>query len=71
MDWTGCEIVEHEPGKVSGQPIVVGTRIMPDAIVEDYGDGMSVEEIQENYPSLTPAQILRLVDFAHSRHHAA
>jgi hypothetical protein len=33
IDWTQCELIEQVPGKVSGRPIVRGTRILPDAIV--------------------------------------
>ncbi len=32
IDWTACELIERVPGKVSGRPVVRGTRIMPEAI---------------------------------------
>ena len=47
MDWTGCDIVEQVPGKVSGQPVVKGTRILAETIVEDFELGSSIEEIHE------------------------
>jgi len=31
INWTACELIETIPGKVSGKPIVLGTRILPDA----------------------------------------
>jgi uncharacterized protein (DUF433 family) len=71
MDWTGCVLVECIPGKVSGQPVVVGTRVMPDAIVGDYEYGMSMEDIWENYPSLTPETIRGLIDFQSKKRTAA
>ena len=52
IDWTGCELVERVPGKVSGRPIVRGTRIMADTIVQDAELGSTLEEIHENYPDL-------------------
>lgn len=64
IDWTGCENVERVPGKVSGRPIVRGTRILAETIVEDAELGSSPEEIHENYPDLTVAEIRRLLDFA-------
>jgi uncharacterized protein (DUF433 family) len=67
MDWTGCELVERIPGKVSGQPIVRGTRILADTIVEDFDDGSPIDEILENYPALTAEIVESLVTFAHSR----
>jgi len=35
INWTGCDLVERVPGKVSGRPIVRGTRILADTIFED------------------------------------
>jgi hypothetical protein len=37
MDWSGCEIVEINPRKVSGAPIVKGTRVQADEISENFG----------------------------------
>jgi uncharacterized protein (DUF433 family) len=66
IDWTACELIETVPGKVSGRPIVRGTRIMPDGIVNSYDMGESIEEIREDWPSLSVAQIERLIEFAHA-----
>ena len=66
MDWSGCELVEVIPGKVSGVPLVVGTRIPADLIVGDYELGSTIEEIEESYPSLTQATIRSLIAFAHA-----
>ena len=67
IDWTGCELVERIPGKVSGQPIVRGTRIMPEPIVRAFDRGESIDEIREGWPSLSAEQIQRLVKFAHAQ----
>lgn len=67
IDWTGCELVERIPGTVSGRPIVRGTRILADTIVQDAELGSPLEEIQENYPDLPMSAIERLISFAHSR----
>ena len=66
IDWTACELIEQIPGKVSGLPIVRGTRIMPDGIVNSYEMGESIEEIHKDWPSLSIAQIKRLIEFAHA-----
>ena len=66
LDWLSCELIEQVPGKVSGRPLVRGTRILPDAIVNSYDAGETPDEIQEDYPALTTAQILRLIEFAHA-----
>ena len=67
IDWMDCELIERIPGKVSGRPIVRGTRILPDAIVNSYDMGESIEDLREGFPSLSTAQIRRLIEFAHSR----
>jgi uncharacterized protein (DUF433 family) len=66
IDWTQCELIEQIPGKVSGRPIVRGTRILPDGIVNSYDMGESIEGIQEDWPSLSLVQIKRLIEFAHA-----
>ena len=67
IDWTACELIEQIPGKVSGRPIVRGTRILPDAIVDSYDLGESIEELQEGFPALSATQIRRLIEFAHAQ----
>jgi uncharacterized protein (DUF433 family) len=64
IDWTGCDLVERIPGKVSGRPIVRGTRILADTIVQDAELGSPLEEIHENYPDLPLRTIERLISFA-------
>jgi len=33
MDWMQCDLIEIVPGKVSGAPILKGTRVTPETIV--------------------------------------
>ena len=67
IDWSGCELIERIPSKVSGRPIVRGTRILPDAIVNSYDMGESRDDLCEGFPSLSVDQIERLIEFAHAR----
>jgi uncharacterized protein (DUF433 family) len=67
VDWTACELIEQVPGKVSGRPVVRGTRIMPDAIVNSYDLGDSIDEIHEGFPTLSVDQIKRLIEFAQTQ----
>lgn len=50
-------MVEVVPGKVSGVPLVKGTRLPADTILENYEGGSPVEEISENFD--TPEQAIR------------
>lgn len=67
MDWTGCELVERVEGRCGGAPTVVGTRVLPETIVGDFALGSPIEEIEENFPSVSRRTILQLIDFAHTR----
>jgi uncharacterized protein (DUF433 family) len=67
MDWTGCDLVEQTPGKVSGRPVVKGTRILADTIVQDHELGAPVEEIQESFPTLSIETIRAILAFAHTK----
>jgi uncharacterized protein (DUF433 family) len=49
IDWTRCELVEQIRGKVSGRPVVRGSRILADSMVQDAELGSWLEEIRENY----------------------
>jgi len=67
MDWSGCELVEVIPGKVSGVPLVVGTRIPADVIFDYVDSGSPLEEIVADYPSLSMETVQSLAAFAESR----
>ena len=68
IDWAGCALVERMPGKVSGRPVVRGTRILADTIVQDAELGSPLEEIQKNYPDLSLTVIQQLISFARLHH---
>ena len=67
IDWMACELIESVPGKVSGRPVVRGTRIMPDAIVGSYELGETIDELREGFPTLSLSQIERLIEFARTQ----
>jgi uncharacterized protein (DUF433 family) len=66
VDWYGSELTEQIPGKMSGNPVVKGTRVLADTIVSNFEGGSSVEEIHENYPSVPVDKIRTLIAFAQS-----
>jgi uncharacterized protein (DUF433 family) len=63
MDWTGCEFVEIIPGKVSGVPIVRGSRVQADTVLESHQLGESVDEIAYSF-DLNPDKIRALLTYA-------
>jgi uncharacterized protein (DUF433 family) len=69
MDWSKCDIVETVPGKVSGVPILKGTRVPADAVIDNYESGESVEEIAFNF-DLKPEDVRKLLAYASAREFA-
>jgi uncharacterized protein (DUF433 family) len=65
MDWTHCPEIERIAGRVGGRPVIRGTRIEPDTIVTDFELGSPVEEIHENFPTVTLDTIKKVIAFAH------
>jgi uncharacterized protein (DUF433 family) len=63
MDWSKCELVDGNRRKVSGAPILKGTRVQADAILENYEGGSNIEEIAENF-TIPVVTVPRLLDFA-------
>lgn len=49
MDWSGSDIVEVVPGKVSGVPLIKNTRVPADTVLESAELGESPEDIAFNY----------------------
>ncbi len=49
VDWSDCPLVERDPFKLGGVPILKGTRMQADSIVENYEGGSPVEEIADNF----------------------
>jgi uncharacterized protein (DUF433 family) len=69
MGWTDCPLVEINPRKVSGAPILKGTRMPVDAIVENYADGLPADEIAEVF-ELPPDSVGALLAYAVQRNPA-
>ncbi len=63
LDWSKCPAVESVPGKVSGAWVFRGTRMPVAAIFENLEDGMSIEEIMEQF-DVTREQVSAVLDFA-------
>ena len=49
--------IEKTPGLCGGRAVVAGTRIRASLILSLHREGMTVEEMVQNYPHLRPADI--------------
>ena len=62
MDWE--ERVELTPEVLAGKPVVKGTRLSVQLILELLADGWSTEEILDQYPTLTRDGVLACLRYA-------
>jgi len=70
-DWSQSPDVESRPDIMSGAPVVRGTRIPVQALIDNAADGYSAEEIVKGiYPSLPLELAKRIIAFAKERHAA-
>jgi uncharacterized protein (DUF433 family) len=68
MDWQ--ERIELAPNIVSGKPVVKGTRLAVEFIVDLLAQGWSEEAILNNYPGLTLEDIRACLNYASALLHA-
>ncbi len=61
------EYITIDPGKRSGKPCIRGIRITVYDILNMLADGMSYDEILDDYPKITKEDILACLAFAAER----
>ena len=50
LDWTTCEVVERQPGRVSGAWVFRGTRVPVSALFANIEGGATIEDFLEWFP---------------------
>jgi len=63
LDWSQCPAVESIPGKVSGAWVFRGTRTPVSIVFENLEDGMTIDELIEQFP-VTREQVRVVLEFA-------
>ncbi len=63
LDWSQCPAVESIPGKVSGAWVFRNSRTPVQLVFENLEDGMTIDEIIEQYP-VSRDEIKAVLDFA-------
>ena len=58
------DLIVSDPKTMMGKPVVRGTRITVESIVERLGSGESIEAILEAHPRLTREGVLAAIKFA-------
>lgn len=62
MDWH--EHISVDPAVCHGQACISGTRVMVTVILDNLAAGMTIAEIVESYPSVTPRAIKAVLHYA-------
>ena len=65
MDWSECVLVETKTGVQGGVPVLRGTRMPADAIVDNFDYGLSISEIAEQF-ELQPDRVDAILTYAQS-----
>jgi uncharacterized protein (DUF433 family) len=61
-DWE--ERITIDPEVLAGKPIIKGTRLSVEFIIELLSGGVSIEELLENYPRITKEDVLACLAYA-------
>jgi uncharacterized protein (DUF433 family) len=61
-DWK--EMITADPEVMVGKPVIAGTRLTVEFIVERLADGWTEDELLQNYPGLTREQIHACLAYA-------
>lgn len=61
---TSTHRIESRPNVMMGKPVVVGTRITIECVLERLAAGESIECIVAEHPRITRDDVLACVDFA-------
>ncbi len=57
-------LIVSDPAVLTGKPVVAGTRISVELILEKLAAGETIEQILEAHPRLTRPAVLAALDFA-------
>ncbi|HEV3038111.1 MAG TPA: DUF433 domain-containing protein [Candidatus Angelobacter sp.] len=65
VDWSRCPLVETKEGVLGGAPVLRGTRMPVDSIIDNFDYGVSAAEISEQF-ELPLNQVEAVVSYAQS-----
>lgn len=68
LDWSKCPLVEIDPSRVSGRPVLKGTRMPVEDLIANYEYGVSIREISVQFqvPEQAVRELLKYVERRHS-----
>ncbi len=64
MSMNYLQYIQRNAGICGGEPVVTGTRVTIRTVLASLAEGMSVEEIVADFPSLTLESVRAVIAFA-------
>lgn len=58
------KLIESKPNVMMGKPVIAGTRVTVECVLERLGAGETIETIVAEHPRLTRESVLAAVEFA-------
>jgi len=56
--------ITRDPAVCGGDPVVTGTRIPVRTVLASLAEGMAVEDLLQDFPTLTPEAVRAIIAFA-------
>lgn len=66
LDWSGLPLVEVDPTRVSGAPVLKGRRVTVAGLLDNADAGLDAEEIGDLF-GVTPEQVRAVLDYARAK----
>jgi uncharacterized protein (DUF433 family) len=64
MSMNYLQYIQRDPGICGGEAVVTGTRVTIRTVLASLAEGMSVEDIIADFPSLTQVSVRAVIAFA-------
>ncbi len=60
------DLITSDPGIMRGRRVFRGTRVPVEVLFENLADGMSLDEVIEDYPTLNRSDLVRVIELTSS-----
>ena len=57
------DFIEQKPGVLNGKPVIKGSRIGVDLILEKLGAGETIDDLLKAYPTITKESLLACISY--------
>jgi uncharacterized protein (DUF433 family) len=58
------DLIISDPAILAGKPVIAGTRISVQLILEKLRDGWTIDDLLDDYPELTREQVIAAIAYA-------